>query len=476
MAENKNMLAFDFGNSTLRAILCRFDGEKIESEVVLSESNEMLKIDDYFYWDLLRIFSFMKRSVEKAAGEVRLDSVGICTWGVDFMLFDEKNHMLSNALSYRNSIGAEIIEKQTEEEKKEMFRRTGILSDKINSIYMLKGIHEKMPSIASAAKKLLMIPDILTYFMTGVMENEPSELSTTQALDVSTMSISREQCEFMGIDPGLFRKIGEHGKVIGNIKREILDEMKIDYDIPFICTPSHDTASAVFGIPCEDEEYFFVSSGTWALIGAQIEKPVLTEEVIEGKLTNEVGAFGKITLLKNSIGMFITQRLKAEYQRDIQQNISWNEFTDLARAFEGKAGIFDVNHEDFFNPVHMGRAIHKHLHPENPEGELNWNEIVASVFASMAESYCVGLRAVMKATGKEPEVVYVVGGGSKNAIINQACADSLGKKIVTCDMECSCVGDAAAQLAGICPELSYRDLRKIIVASLKTNVYNPIVK
>ena len=135
MAECKNMLAFDFGNSTLRAILCRFDGEKIVSEVVLSESNEMLKIDDYFYWDLLRIFSFMKRSVEKAAGEVRLDSVGICTWGVDFMLFDEKNHMLSNALSYRNSIGAEIIEKQTEEEKKEMFRRTGILSDKINQYF-----------------------------------------------------------------------------------------------------------------------------------------------------------------------------------------------------------------------------------------------------------------------------------------------------------------------------------------------------
>ena len=473
MAESKNMLAFDFGNSTLRAILCHFDGEKITSEVVLSEANEMLKIDEYFYWDLLRIFSFMKRSVEKAAGEVKLDSVGICTWGVDFMLFDEKNHMLSNALSYRNSIGAEIIEKQTEEEKKAMFYRTGILSDKINSIYMLKGIYEKMPAIASAAKKLLMIPDILTYFMTGVMENEPSELSTTQALDVSTMSISREQCEAMGIDPDLFQKIGEHGKVIGNIKREILDEMKIDYDIPLICTPSHDTASAVFGIPCEDEEFFFVSSGTWALIGAQIKEPVLTEEVMEGKLTNEVGAFGRITLLKNSIGMFITQRLKAEYQRDIQRTVSWDEFTDLAKGFAGEAGTFDVNHEDFFNPVHMGKAIHEHLHPDNPNGELNWNEIVASVFASMAKSYCVGIRAVMKATGKDSDVVYVVGGGSKNAIINQACADSLCKKIVTCDMECSCIGDAAAQLAGICPELSYGELRKIIAASLRTNTYNP---
>ncbi len=473
MAESKNMLSFDFGNSTLRAILCRFDGEKITSEVVLSESNEMIKIDEYFYWDLLRIFSFMKRSVEKAAHEVKLDSVGICTWGVDFMLFDEGNHMLSNALSYRNSIGAEVIEKQSAEEQEAMFYRTGILSDKINSIYMLKGIHEKMPSIASQAKKLLMIPDILTYFMTGVMENEPSEISTTQALDVRSMTISREQCEAMGVDPDIFQKIGEHGKVIGYIKREILDEMKVDYDIPFICAPSHDTASAVFGIPCEDEEFFFVSSGTWALIGAQIKEPVLTKEVMEGRLTNEVGAFGRITLLKNSIGMFITQRLKAEYQRDIQDTVSWNEFTDLARGFEGAPGIFDVNHEDFFNPVHMGQAIHKHLHPEDPEGKLDWNEIVASVFASMAESYCVGLKAVMKATGKETDVIYVVGGGSKNAIINQACADSLGKKIVTCDMECSCVGCGAAQLAGICPELSYGDLRKIITASLKTNTYYP---
>ena len=473
MAQSKNMLAFDFGNSTLRAILCHFDGEKITSEVVLSEANEMLKIEDYFYWDLLRIFSFMKRSVEKAASEVKLDSVGICTWGVDFMLFDGDNHMLSNVLSYRNSIGAKVIERQTEEEKKAMFYRTGILCDKINSIYMLKGIQEKMPAIASQAKKLLMIPDILTYFMTGVMENEPSELSTTQVLDVRSMSVSREQCEAMGIDPDLFQKIGEHGKVIGYIKREILDDMKIDYDIPFICTPSHDTASAVFGIPCEEEEFFFVSSGTWALIGAHINEPVFSDEVIEGHLTNEVGAFGKITLLKNSIGMFITQRLKAEYQHDIQQTVSWNEFTDLARGFEGKPGTFDVNDEDFFNPVHMGEAIHKHLHPEDPEGKLNWNEIVASVFASMAESYCVGLRAVMKATGKDTDVVYVVGGGSKNAIINQSCADSLGKKIVTCDMECSCVGDAAAQLAGICPELSYSDLRKIIVSSLKTNTYYP---
>ncbi|MCI7138231.1 MAG: FGGY family carbohydrate kinase, partial [Oscillospiraceae bacterium] len=180
MADSKNMLSFDFGNSTLRSILCHFDGEKITSEVILSEANEIIKIDKYFYWDFLRLFSFMKKSIEKAASEVKLDSVGICTWGIDFMLFDGDNHMLSNALCYRNSIGSEIMERQSAEEQKAMFYRTGILCDKINSIYMLKGIQEKMPSIASQAKKLLMVPDVLTYFMTGVMENEPSELSTTQ--------------------------------------------------------------------------------------------------------------------------------------------------------------------------------------------------------------------------------------------------------------------------------------------------------
>ena len=155
MAESKNMLSFDFGNSTLRAILCRFDGEKITSEVVLSESNEMIKIDEYFYWDLLRIFSFMKRSVEKAAHEVKLDSVGICTWGVDFMLFDEKNHMLSNALSYRNSIGAKIIEKQTEEEKKAIEDAKQALSDELaKADATVESLKEKTDALTERAMKL----------------------------------------------------------------------------------------------------------------------------------------------------------------------------------------------------------------------------------------------------------------------------------------------------------------------------------
>lgn len=467
----KHLLSFDCGNSTLRAILCTYDGKKITSETILSEPNEMLKVGDYFYWDMLHIYAFMKHGLEAACSKTKVDSCGVCTWGIDFMLFDEKENMLSNALSYRNTIGAEELNKVQEIEQKEMFNRTGILCDRINTIYTLKGMQTRFPSIMKNAGKILMVPDVLTYFMTGVMANEPSELSTSQMVDVRDMSISKEQCEFAGIKESTFSRIAKHGEVIGNVKKEILEELKIDYDIPFICTPSHDTASAVFGVPCPDEEYLFISAGTWALIGAQINKPIISDEVREGLLTNEQGAYGKTTLLKNSIGMFITQQLKAECQRDVGHKLSWDEYTNQANDFKGEVKTFDVNHPDFFNPNNMAKAIWSHLHPGDEN--YSWPEIVASVNASMALSYCVGVKAVMKATGRNDNVLYIVGGGSKNVYMNQQCANMLKLKVVTCDMECSSVGNAAVQLSGVCPELTYQELKNIICSSLVTKEYIP---
>lgn len=473
MSAEKNLLAFDCSNSTLRTTICRFDGKQIKQEIILSESNEILKIGDYFYWDLLRIFSFMKRGLEAASRMVHIDACGISTWGIDFMLFDEYNNMLSNSLCYRNTLGAQELAHFSEEDQREMFYRTGILCNRMNTIFTLLGMKKKMPSIISAAKKILLVPDVLTYFMTGIMQNEPSEISTSQLIDVRDMTISEKQFQIMDLDPRLLQPFGKHGDVIGNIKREILDELHIDYDIPFICTPSHDTASAVFGIPSNQEEYLFISSGTWALIGAQLNNPILSEDVIDGELTNEVGAYGKITLLKNSIGMFIPQRLRMEYQRECGQKISWDQFTQIGEQADGEVGIFDVNDPDLFNPTHMGQTIHSKLYPHNKNKSFNWPEIIASTYYSLAESYCVGLRAVMHATKRDDKTVYIVGGGSKIELLNQYCADKLGIRVVACDMECTTMGNAAVQLGGLYPDFSYSDLKQIIVSSLKTDIYLP---
>lgn len=365
---------------------------------------------------------------------------------------------------------------QTEDEQREMFNRTGILCDKINTVYMLKGMQKDMPEAMERARKILLVPDIFVYLFTGRMMNEPSELSTSQMLDVRTLKISPEQCDYAGVSPELFCEIGEHGKFVGNIKKDILEEMGISYDIPFVCVPSHDTASAVMAIPSRDENYLFVSSGTWALIGAQCAEPIVSGKVLDAKLTNEIGAFGRTTLLRNSAGMFIVQRLKEEYEAETKEQIGWGEFTALADQWTGSVEIFDVNDDRLFNPRKMVKEIQSMIHPEAKDDAHKWPEILASTYISLGESYAQVLETVRECTGDSYGEVYIVGGGSKNAMINQRCADRIKMPVVACDMECASIGNAVVQIAHFHPEYSYERLREIVVSSLKVKRYEPADK
>ena len=476
--KERNLLAFDCGNSSIRTILCHYDGETVTSELILQKSNRIIEEDGLFYWDMPEIFSIMKQGLGMAAQKAeRIDSVGICTWGVDFQLTDEDGELLERAFCYRNTIGEEASSDLTEEQKKEMFYRTGILSDKINSVFMLKGLWKYAPSMMERGRKILLVPDIFVYMFTGVLMNEPSELSTTQMLDVESMTIDEKQCAYAGVSPDIFSEIGIHGRKVGNIRREILDELGISYDIPLVCVPSHDTACAVLAIPSEEENYLFVSSGTWALIGAQCSRPVISDAVLEASLTNEVGAFGRTTLLRNSAGMFLIQRLKAEYEEETGKEISWTEFTKIAGMWEGEPVIFDVNDIRLFNPRNMASAIREMIREKAESGEgpaeIGWPMLMASVYCSLGNNFAVVLKQVAECTGDTYERVYIVGGGSRNVMINQRCADQLGLPVYACDMECSSVGNAVSQLAYHFPDMQYEDLRKLITRSLKTSVYYP---
>lgn len=473
MKEQLHLLAFDVGNSAVRTILAHFSDGRIRIEEVLNEPNTGFEEGGYIYWDMDEAFRAMKRGLSKAAQKCpHIDSVGICTWGVDFRLIDENGGFVSNALSYRNAIGEEEIGKLPEKTREEFFYETGILSDKINSVYMLKGIGSRFPEILKRGARLLMVPDVFVYMFTGVVMNEPSELTTSQMVDVRTMEVSRKLCDYAGVSPSLFPRTGEHGKAVGNIKKDVLAEAGIDYDIPLVCVPSHDTASAVMGIPSPEENYLFVSSGTWALIGADTPSPCVTEQAMRSNLTNEGGAFGRTTLLRNSAGMFILQRLKADYQEETGQKTGWNEFTALAGQWKEDPVIFDVNDRRFFNPRNMAFEIRRVLHPDAAEA-CSWPEILASTYASLAESYAESLRKVMACTKETYSRIYVVGGGSRNAFINQRCADLLDMPVCACDMECSSVGNAAVQITYFHPEYSPADLRKIVSASLEVKMYQP---
>ena len=467
-----NFLSFDIGNSSVRVFLCVFDGKKITTKLLLQEPNEQILRGEYYYWDIKKIFSHMKKGFFIAAREAeQIHSIGICTWGVDFALLDEKGTMLADLLCYRNTLGKEELDKLSSEEHEAMFFRTGILSNRINSVFMLKGIRTKMPDLFARGKKLLMIPDILNYYFTGCCYNEVSEASTTQLLDVRSMQFSEEQCRIHGIDPALFYPVAEHGTLIGNVLPGLLKEAGIAYNIPVVCVPSHDTASAVMGTPAEDETFLFVSGGTWALIGIHCKEPVINEKVLRHEFTNEVGPFGHIMLLKNSIGLFIFQKLQAEYSAGGNE-MSWDTFEELADSYKGPPLIFDVNHPDFFNPPSMNEAIRNYLirsgRTNNP---VNREAVLSAAYISLAASFVAGLNSVNKVSGTKLQKAVIVGGASRSKKLIQLVADISGMEIIAGGLECTSIGNALSQAAYVCKGLSFDDLRRIAAASIQTEHY-----
>jgi sugar (pentulose or hexulose) kinase len=339
---------------------------------------------------------------------------------------------------------------------------------------MLLGMRRVMPEICAAGDKLLPVPDALNYMLTGELRNEPTELSTTQLMNVATGAVSEEVCAFFGIKPSLFSPIGVHAERIGFLESGIREELGIDYEIPVVCVPSHDTAAAVLAIPAEEREFAFISSGTWSLIGTELEKPAITEAVLNAGLTNEYGAFGRITLLKNSMGMFMLQRIRAEYEAVTGRETAWEEITALMDAHSGEMPLIDVNADAFFNPPNMSRAVwDRLLDSGQAAGDIKWPLLIAAVYNSLARSYGQAVRDTEKATGRSFRRIYILGGGANNERLNQLTADRSGKEVVACDPESTALGNILCQIKYFDKDLSVEDLRGIAGASIRTKRYTP---
>ncbi|MBR0086009.1 MAG: rhamnulokinase [Lachnospiraceae bacterium] len=469
MADKKIMVALDCGNTSFRTVVGEYENGKVETTLIDQQPNGMIKIGDYYYWDIMRIFNEFKTSLKNVVKRFKkVDSIGICTWGVDFALFDKGGHMIMNPLCYRNEIGEAKVSALSAEDKEKLFFETGILCDKINSVYMMSGLKEHFPDVMSIADKCLMVPDILNYFLTGEMVNEPSEFSTTQLMDARTRQVSSEVCAKMGVDESLFSRIGEHGKLIGYVRKDILEEVGADYEIPVVCVPSHDTACAVTAIPAGEKDFGFISSGTWSLIGTELSEPVVTREVMEANLTNEVGVFGNITLLKNSIGLFIVNQLKNEYDFECGRKASWDEISDMCDKCDTET-VIDLNDLAFFNPVNMAEAVWDYLvKTGQAEVEKSWPVLFKTFYQSLAACYAVTISDIEKATGKTFEKVYIVGGGASSRVLVELTAAFMGKPVVVAFGESTSMGNLALQIKYFEPEKELSDLRAIIAASFET--------
>ncbi|WHH58065.1 FGGY family carbohydrate kinase [Petroclostridium sp. X23] len=464
-------VAFDCGNSSFRVVLGHYDGKKIDMDVVHQVENQTIEVNGVFYWDILYIFNELQKGLQEAFKACnKIDSVGVSTWGVDFGLVGQKGQMLANPMSYRNSFGEEQLNRLNEEEKKFLFYRTGIQNNRINSLYQLLGIKEHFPENYHMADKLLMIPDILVNMFTGEYKTEGSIISTTQILDTEKRAYSKEVLNRFKLNDQLFVPIAAHGEELGILKGSIAKTLNVNV-CPFVCVPSHDTASAVVAVPTEEQGFIFISSGTWSLIGTELQKTVINEQVYRDNFANEVGAFNSITLLKNSTGMHILQKVKKEMERD-GYKLSWDEIESLAKTYTGDIGLFDPNNTIFFNPRSMVEAIGKFINGQEGK-QIGYQEVITSAYRSLAYSYRYAIEQIEEIVGCSKEKIYIVGGGSRNYYLNQMTSDLTGKAVSAGPEEATSLGNIATQLKYHNPSLNLTDMRKIIENSVEIKTFSP---
>ncbi|MFP4180885.1 MAG: rhamnulokinase, partial [Spirochaetaceae bacterium] len=346
-------IGFDCGNSSIRTVVGTYDGENITTEVVHQVPNRAITIRGVNYWDILNIYFEMQNGLKKAYDSCgRIDSVGISTWGIDFGFLGKSGHILGNPLCYRNEFGLRGVESVDKETKKKLFDLSGIQNHPMNSLYQLIGIKQLLPEYYENAVDILFIPDLLNYLFTGEKGTENTIASTSQLLDMRKQDYREELFEIAGIDSSLFHPVIPHGKSRGQLLPAIAEMLEVE-TVPFISVPSHDTASAVVSVPAQEDQFIFISSGTWSLIGTELHEPIINDTVYDMSFANEGGASDTITLLKNSAGMHILQNVKREMEQEAGTGYSWDQIVDLSQKAGLSVSLYDPNNTKLFNPVKM---------------------------------------------------------------------------------------------------------------------------
>jgi rhamnulokinase len=424
--------AVDIGASGGRVIAARVSDSGVETHEVSRFPNEPVIAGGTLYWDILRLHASVLAGLSAAASSFPLASAGIDSWGVDYGLLDATGALLGNPVHYRDSRTDGVTGSVPHAE---LYAVTGIQDLPINTIYQLIAA-AGTPSLA-AARTLLLIPDLLGYWLTGAAGAEVTNASTTGLLDVSSRQWATGVMERTGIPPGLFPPLRQPGDVIGPITA---GAMGASGPLPLIAVGSHDTASAVAAVPAAGRHFAYISSGTWSLAGVELSAPVLTPESQRANFTNETGIDGTVRYLRNVTGLWLLQECLRDWGSPSLESL-------LAEAALVPPLRFVVDADDpvFLPPGRMPARIVGWLSARGLPAPSEPAQIVRCVLDSLAMAYQRALLAAQSLSGQHADVVHIVGGGSRNALLCQLTADALGLPVVAGPAEATALGNALVQ-------------------------------
>ena len=468
----KRILAFDFGASSGRAIIGAFNGQKIALQEVHRFSNDPVSVGDTVYWDVLRLFYEIKQGISKAVLAGGFDSIGIDTWGVDFGLIDAEGKLMENPIHYRDKRTVGMIEEACKTiPKNKLYSITGTQFMELNTLYQLLSLKKNRPWMLERADKMLFMPDLLAYMLTGNQCAEFSIASTSQLLDISSGTWSDELLEAFDIPKRLLPDIVESGTVLGMLSNDICEECGAK-SVPVISVCGHDTQSAITAVPCESGDFAFLSSGTWSLFGTELDKPIVNQKSLDINVTNE-GGYGKsVGFLKNIIGLWLIQESRRQWRREGTE-YSYADLEKAALAAEPFQCFIDPDAPEFVPHGNIPRRVREFCQKTGQYVPETVGEVMRCIYESLAMKYKLTFSKLIECTGKNYPVIHVIGGGTKDTLLCQMTASSCNVPVAAGPVEATVMGNIAVQLLSDGSIGSISEARKIISDSSELKTYEP---
>jgi rhamnulokinase/L-fuculokinase len=462
-------LIFDYGASSGRAMIATYVNGKIEMEEIHRFTNDPVVVNGTMYWDILRLFFEMKTAISKAVNNGGFDYIGIDTWGVDFAFVDKDGQLLQNPVHYRDSRTNDWEELFDIIPRDELYAKTGIQLIPLNTIYQLYAVKKRQPWLFDQADKIIFIPDLLAYFLTGVKYTEYSMASTTQLLDAKKRTWDKDILSRLGIPERLFLPISMAGDFVGTLLPEIQEELGAPA-AKVVRTAGHDTGSAVLATPTQNDDFVYISCGTWALLGTEIKEPCMNDLARKYNFANEGGATGDIRFLKNIMGTWLLAESRRQWAREGKQ-YSFGEMETLAKTAEPFKCFIDPDDQMFAPPGNMPKRIREYCEKTGQRVPETVAEIVRCVDESLAMKFRMCIDQTEEATGKKFPAVNILGGGVQSALLCQMTANAAGRKVVAGPIEATALGNLAMQLIASGAIADVKAARKAIEESFDTFYY-----
>lgn len=473
MSAAANYLALDLGASSGRAVLGRFDGRKLSLSEIHRFPNGPTRLLGHWRWDILQLFEQIKLGLAKCATEERnLKGLGIDTWGVDFGLLSAKGELLSLPYHYRDPRTKGMLEEAFRiVPRDQIYRETGIQFMELNTLYQLLALKRDHPDLLAAAHQLLFIPDLLHYWLTGVPQSEYSIASTSQLYNMTSRGWAKDLIARFGLPTGIMPPVCRPGQPLGALLADVAEETGLA-PTQVIAPACHDTGSAVAAVPAQGNDWAYISSGTWSLVGVEIPEPICTNEALAMNFTNEGGVADTIRLLKNIAGLWLVQECRRTWEI-AGQALSYEQLAAMAAAAPPAVSFVDPDETRFTEPGDMPRRIQQYCREKGQHVPHSKGAIVRCALESLALKYRLVITQIESLIGRSIRKIHIVGGGVNNTLLCQLTASVTKKPVIAGPAEATAAGNILVQALGLGELSSLAELREVMAQSTRLEHYEP---